>query len=207
MSIKLKMVRRGSFKANWYNTQNMCGVTESKNPTYHYVCEIECGTVLDAQGFMIDQLDVDRFFQVRFAASQRSPMGQMALSCERMAIACCEDVKYMVESHMMQSTGASEVHRIAVTISFNDTAAMTAEWKATDEQTCGSSGKKPSRKTPSRQRVSRASDSSEGAAAGRSKGPLAGESGGTGKSPRNPVCREPSGRYVFDADPDEWDGY
>src|SRR5579859_7836789 len=170
MAIKLKMVRRGNFTANWKTTENMCGVTESHNPTYNYVCEIECGTILDEHGFMIDQLDVDRYFQVKFAASRRNPNGVNALSCERMAIICCDDVKYMVESHMMKATGGSEVHRIAVTIFFNETAAMTAEWKATNENACGTTGRKPGRKTNRGQRKTGKRDSLSSSTAGRLEG-------------------------------------
>lgn len=170
MAIKLKMVRRGSFRANWSTHENMCGIALSSNPAYNYVCEIECGTVLDKHGFMIDQLDVDRFFQTRYAYSTREPGGHKARSCEVMAIECCDEVKYMVESHMMRATGGSEIHRIAVTIFFNDTAAMTAEWKASDENTCSTTGRKPSRKATRRQRGVGKTDSVPHSAAGRHEG-------------------------------------
>ena len=140
------MVRRGTFRANWNTTENMCGITLSTNPTYNYICEIECGTVLDQHGFMIDQLDIDRYFRKKFETFN----GVKALSCERMAIICCEDVKYMVESHMMKATGGSEIHRIAVTIFFNETTAMTAEWRASEN--CNTTGGKPDRKANGRQR-------------------------------------------------------
>jgi hypothetical protein len=169
MAIKLKMVRRGSFAENGVTTENMCGVTQSSNPTYNYVCEIECGTILDSHGFMIDQLDVDRYFQVKFAASLKNPQGVTGISCERMAIVCLEDVKYMVESHMMKSTGGSEIHRIAVTIYFNDTAAMTAEWKATDENVCGTTGRKPNRTSARGQRKTGEGNPVLSPAGGRSK--------------------------------------
>lgn len=172
MAIKLKMVRRGNFKANWTTSENMCGVTVSPNPTYNYVCEIECGTILDEHGFMIDQLDVDRYFQVKFAASHQQPSGVKALSCERMAIICCSDVKYMVESHMMKATGGSEIHRIAVTIFFNETAAMTAEWKALDENTCGTTSRKSGRKTTRGQRTPGKGDSVPSSEIGQLEGPV-----------------------------------
>lgn len=157
--MKLKMIRRGRFECHWRTTENMCGITSSNTPSYNYVCEIECGPVLDQHGFMIDQLDVDKYFQTKWSARAGGYTGHIALSCEKMALACVDDVKYLVEAHMMKAAGFSEIHRLSVTISFNETAAMTAEWSANDGQTCGSGSNKSNRKTSSRQRGAGKTDS------------------------------------------------
>lgn len=214
MAIKLKMVRRGSFRANWSTHENMCGIALSSNPTYNYVCEIECGTVLDKHGFMIDQLDVDSFFQTRYTYSMRKPDGHKARSCEVMAIECCEDVKYMVESHMMKATGNSEIHRIAVTIFFNETAAMTAEWKASDEKFCntlssGTASRKPGRKTNGRQRGVGKTDSVPRSTAGRHEGIVEEQPRRSALIKRILSGNELGGAFKSFKEPtdEQWDGY
>lgn len=90
---------------------------------YRYHCHIETADILDPHGFVFDQLKIDDYFQQKYGRSQP------AKSCERIAITACEDVKRMIEYHMLGHNGMSVIYRIAVTITVGDgPAQMTAEW-------------------------------------------------------------------------------
>jgi hypothetical protein len=188
--MKLKMVRKGTFQCYWKSTENMCGLSGSQAPSYNYVCEIECGPVLDKHGFLVDQLDVDKYFQEKY----RKGFPQPARSCERTAMECLNDVKYMVETHMMKSWGYSDIRRIAVTIFVNEVAAMTAEWSATDGKPLEGLDRKQNNKADGGQRSSNPADTLPRAANGRFQSKLEAKRGRDSVTAGNSdVRRVPSG--------------
>jgi len=133
--MKLIMKRVGKFECSWRNAENKCGVGEDLNPWYSYQCYIEADSrILDAHGFIIDQLDVDKYFQDKYKFARNAlgyPSFQPAAkSCEQIALASVRDIKQMVENHMHKTLGWSKLYCIRVTIGvlFNETATLTAEW-------------------------------------------------------------------------------
>lgn len=161
--MKLTMKRNGEFTCHWINADGMCGVGTELNPRYRYECNIETGDILDKNDFIIDQLDVDRYFQQKYG-KQFGVVVQpewdnrfgtfnytkhRARSCERIALDAVTDIKNMVETHMLSHSGMSVVYRIAVTISFGDQATMTAEWvPATVKQVANVKKVKPKPQDP-----------------------------------------------------------
>lgn len=129
--MKLVLQRRGSFRCHWASTGSVCGVNVEPTPTYEYLCKIETGVVLDKNGFIIDQLDIDKYFKTKY--SEGMDLGQRIKlfppkSCELIALDAVTDIKRLVETHMMKTTGASHLFKIAVTVRFGQDAQMTAEW-------------------------------------------------------------------------------
>jgi hypothetical protein len=122
--MKLTMNRRGEFRCNWRDTNNKCGVGLETTPKYTYYCHIETANILDIHGFVFDQLEIDKYFQKKYNKLQS------AKSCERIAVSACEDVKRMIENHMLDHNGLSVIYRVAVTIGLGEDgpADMTAEW-------------------------------------------------------------------------------
>jgi hypothetical protein len=121
--MKLTMNRRGEFQCKWSNTHNKCGVGPNTAPKYSYHCHIETADILDPHGFVFDQLKIDEYFTKKYSGNQD------AKSCENIAVSACQDIKRMIENHMLSHNGISVIYRIAVTISVGDgPAQMTAEW-------------------------------------------------------------------------------
>jgi hypothetical protein len=121
--MKLTMNRRGEFRCYWNNTHNKCGTGVQTAPIYSYNCHIETADILDPHGFVFDQLKIDEYFAKKYTGFQD------AKSCERIAVTACQDIKQMIENHMLGHNGMSVIYRIAVTISVGDgPAQMTAEW-------------------------------------------------------------------------------
>lgn len=131
--MKLTMKRKGSFRCDWTNTHNKCGIGTDTNPVYQYDCLIETADILDEQGFVFDQLEIDTYFQQKYAgrsliSGYANKTSHPAKSCEIIALDAVRDVKRMIENHMLGHSGMSLIYRIAVTISFGDQAMLTAEW-------------------------------------------------------------------------------
>ena len=61
--MKLILNRNGKFGYRWLSTDNMCGTIMTTEPVYNYACHIETADILDKHGFIMDQLDVDKYFQ------------------------------------------------------------------------------------------------------------------------------------------------
>lgn len=121
--MKLTMNRQGEFHAHWSDPHNKCGAGHDITPKYSYHCHIETANILDPHGFVFDQLKIDEYFVKKYSGYQN------AKSCENIAVTACQDVKRMIENHMLSHNGMSVIYRIAVTISVRDGAAqMTAEW-------------------------------------------------------------------------------
>jgi hypothetical protein len=122
--MKLTMNRRGEFRCNWTSTHNKCGTGPETSPKYSYYCHIETADILDPHGFVFDQLHIDQYFQERYSRYQS------AKSCEKLAVTACEDIKRMIENHMLSHSGVSAIYKISVTIGLGDNgpAQMTAEW-------------------------------------------------------------------------------
>src|SRR2546430_15256545 len=108
--MKLTMNRKGSFRCNWFDTANKCGLGPDKFPMYTYQCHIETADILDAQGFVFDQLKIDEYFQQKYRGQQA------AQSCERIAVSACGEIRRMIENHMLGHNGMSVIYKIAVTI-------------------------------------------------------------------------------------------
>jgi hypothetical protein len=122
--MKLTMDRKGKFQCNWLTTHRKCGAGADTKPIYEYRCIVETADILDSNGFIYDQLEIDTYFKNRYKRKQK------ALSCEYLAINAVMNVKRLIQSHLEKSgAGKSAIHRIAVTISLEDgPAQMTAEW-------------------------------------------------------------------------------
>lgn len=130
--MKLILNRKGEFPCHWLSTDNMCGTINTTEPIYSYDCRIETADILDKQGFIMDQLMVDDYFQKRYTHSEgryRQRQRHNAVSCEQIAINGVNEIKRMLEDHMLKETGISVIYKIAVTISFGPKhASITAEW-------------------------------------------------------------------------------
>lgn len=123
--MKLTMKRHGSFRCRWTSTNGKCGIGTDTTPIYTYACHIETADILDQNGFIYDQLQIDEYFQKKYNDGNYRP----ALSCEKLAVNAVNDIKYMIESHMLKNSGLSVIYKIAVTIGVdNGNASMTAEW-------------------------------------------------------------------------------
>lgn len=121
--MKLTMNRKGEFRCNWFSADNKCGTGSQLNPWYAYHCHIETADILDGHGFVFDQLEIDNYFKKKYGNVQA------AKSCERIAVDGCNDIKHMIENHMLGHNGMSVIYRIAVTIGTTDgPATLTAEW-------------------------------------------------------------------------------
>lgn len=81
---KLTMNREGSFHVK-ATGDNHCGVDEDLDIRYKLVCE--CAPSLDYRGFLFDQLHVADYFKT---------VRRSRLSCERLVIKCCQDLKKMI---------------------------------------------------------------------------------------------------------------
>lgn len=133
--MKLILNRKGEFPCHWLSTDNMCGTINTTEPIYSYDCRIETADILDSHGFIMDQLMVDDYFQKRYTHTPeerrgiRSRQRHHAVSCEQIAINGVNEIKRMLEDHMLKETGISVIYKIAVTISFGPKhASITAEW-------------------------------------------------------------------------------
>jgi len=129
--MKLTMNRRGNFRCNWSSADNKCGTGTELTPAYAYHCHIETADILDQHGFIIDQLEIDKYFQTKYYGNQPAWKTTPAQSCEKIALNAVNDIKRMIENHMLSNHGMSVIYRIAVTISLSDQsspAQMTAEW-------------------------------------------------------------------------------
>lgn len=122
--MKLTMNRKGTFTCNWSSIDGKCGIGPSLSPTYTYHCILETGNILDPNGFVFDQLLLDRYFNSKYAYIHKPQ------SCEKIATTACEDIKRMVENHMLNTSGVSAIYRISVTIGLgtDGPASLTAEW-------------------------------------------------------------------------------
>ena len=122
--MKLTMNRRGEFRCNWSDPHNKYGTGPDTAPKYTYHCHIETADILDPHGFVYDQLKIDEYFQQKYFHRQS------AKSCEKLAVSACEDIKRMIENHMLSHSGMSVIYKISVTIGVTgmDAAQMTAEW-------------------------------------------------------------------------------
>jgi len=135
--MKLIMNRNGDFTCNWSSMDNMCGTIATLNPVYSYSCVIETGDILDKQDFVFDQLNVDKYFQDKYKAAPYPPhtnsrdvRRHKPRSCERIAIDAVNNIREMLEKHMLGHADMSVIYRIAVTISFGPKhASITAEWR------------------------------------------------------------------------------
>lgn len=129
--MKLTLNRSGKFPCHWLSTDNMCGTIHTTEPIYSYNCIIETADILDKRGFVMDQLDVNNYFQKRYTQDKRGRQTKhAAVSCEQIAINAVNEIKHMLESHFLKNSGISVIYRLAVTISFGPgDASITAEWR------------------------------------------------------------------------------
>lgn len=121
--IKLTLNQSGFFDVYTDgNRSNQCGPLG--NSTNHYVVQIECrGNDLCAQGFIVDNTRLQRFFEHMFRRTESYP------SCEAMAVQACTEVAMWLQNEGREPT------RISVEIgpapNREVTASrVTAEWRA-----------------------------------------------------------------------------
>lgn len=126
-SLRFSMKRSGSFRANWIDTQNVCGVNPTTRPNYNYHCELETTDKLDDNGFIMDNLLVDKYFQSKYA----SYWPVMPLSCELIAKRAVENLVRMLEDH-----GQTPI-RVAVTVGGSTEAMLTCEWQQETKRKAG----------------------------------------------------------------------
>ena len=123
--MKLIMNRNGEFRCKWSSANGKCGADPVTAATYFYSCEIEASPTLDRNDFLLDQLDIDRYFQGRY------PIDHQPRSCERIALNAVNDILRIIGTHMAAEHGASAtdvIYRLKVSIGFDSRAVMTAEW-------------------------------------------------------------------------------
>lgn len=115
--MKLTLTRKGSFTVGeCHDDTTQCGMRGSRN--LHYSVAItSTERQLDSQGFIIDNNEIQRYFDEQYRKVARF------LSCEEIACAACEGLKKLVGSRRCRS--------IAVTIApYGTPAGLTAEWSA-----------------------------------------------------------------------------
>ena len=138
---KLIMRRSGTFLCRWNSTDGKCGTRDHLTPVYHYECVIEALPVLDQNGFLMDQLDIDKYFQNRYYGDQvptyslHNPTGTPShppRSCEQIALNAINDITYLLRGHLNKTHGAMDVGSIVksvrVSVGVDQQAVMTAEW-------------------------------------------------------------------------------
>ena len=138
MSTKLIMRRSGEFQADWAHGGGKCGTETNLQTTYFYDCTVEARPSLDKNDFLIDQLDIDKYFQNRYKSRRPSDqfLGYTIIkhsprSCERIALNAVNDIALMLNDHFMKhhdSPVGLIVTSLKVSIGFNQRAVMTAEW-------------------------------------------------------------------------------
>lgn len=135
--MKLIMKRNGNFKCNWRSADGKCGADTDLSPMYYYDCHIEAAAdILDSHGFIVDQLEIDRYFQQRYDGTPKNfrqpdvcpDFNHHPQSCERIALNAVVELKQMIEKHLIKETGVARLHKVSVSIGFNNLAVMTAEW-------------------------------------------------------------------------------
>lgn len=107
----LTLTRRGKFiVVTAKNDRHQCGIRGTRKLFYRV--ELTCpSTILDKNGFMVDQLDIDAMIQKRYSKMDKF------MSCELLAIDCANAVRKMVKV----------ARRVKVTIGSGKLAFMTAE--------------------------------------------------------------------------------
>lgn len=110
--------RRGFFATRFTTSTNQCG--SEGNQFFHYRCTITTGPKLDKRGFVIDNIDIQRYFEQAYASPQP------ARSCEQMAKAACYEL-----GRKMLAAGV-ELYDISVTILGGPNAQITATMDATE---------------------------------------------------------------------------
>lgn len=126
-ALKFSMKRSGSFRANWIDTHNVCGVNPTTRPVYNYNCELETTDKLDENGFIMDNLLVDKYFQANYA----SWLPVLPLSCELIAKRAVENLVRMLEDHDQNPI------RVAVTVGGSTEAMLTCEWQQETKRKAG----------------------------------------------------------------------
>lgn len=112
-----KMRREGQFLAKWSREETKCGPAEAQ-PIYQYACDIVAAPELNDSGFIIDNLEVHRYFLNTYGTR---PLP--AISCERMAAHGVKSIKRMCE------TEGVTLISISVSVSGMTGAWLTAEWR------------------------------------------------------------------------------
>ena len=108
------MRRRGSFVTRFTSRRNQCG-REGAN-IFKYECVIRTRNEwLDSRGFLIDNLDIQTYFEYAF-------VGVPGISCEQMAQKACN---HIVETLQYKNIKLASVE---VTIVGGADAALTATW-------------------------------------------------------------------------------
>lgn len=141
--MNLILKRAGAFHAQWESLDGVCGTAGDSTRNYTYECVIVAdAAVLDANGFIIDQLDVDAYFQNQYSGFKSDsskpttnyngyntkyaskPILYKPLSCERIAIGAVNDILKLVKNH------GCKVSRLSVPIALasSPVASMTCEW-------------------------------------------------------------------------------
>lgn len=133
MSTKLVMRRNGNFQCHWAHADGKCGADTNLSPKYFYECEIVAIPSLDQHDFLIDQLDIDKYFQTRYTPidDYETTYKSVPKSCERIALNAITDISVLLNRHFQANHGSSMeriVTRLRVSIGFNSQAVMTAEW-------------------------------------------------------------------------------
>jgi len=111
MPTTLTLTRRGSFQIFVAkNDQHQCGLRGTRK--LYYRVEVTCpDTELDEQGFMVDQLEVNRAIKLRYLKVDKF------LSCELLAVDIARMVSKMVKNPL----------RVVAMCGMSEKAYMTAE--------------------------------------------------------------------------------
>ena len=98
----LTLNRSGVFTVETVPGSDHCGTQRFQE--IRYQAEVKCGSKLDRRGFLIDQLNVDRFFQAQRKTNQ---------SCERYAMTLAHGLRVA----LMSENPNIEIHHLKLTLS------------------------------------------------------------------------------------------
>jgi hypothetical protein len=132
--VKLIMTREGGFVCHWITPHGKCGTSKDIRSTYFYKCVIEAKPVLDSNGFLFDQLEIDKYFQRRY---RDDPPGSVPRSCENIAMNAVADITNLLAVRMMEEHGApldKIIERLEVSIGADSQAMMTCVWEPPKKQ-------------------------------------------------------------------------
>jgi hypothetical protein len=117
----LILERAGTFKAStMISTTSKCGAMAMN--TYNYRVRIQATSqVLTPQGYVINNEEIQNFFDERFGEKAKP---WMACSCENMAQQSCKELTAILRMRKIR------LKLIRVTLEGSNGALITAEWKA-----------------------------------------------------------------------------
>lgn len=128
--MKMILRRRGQFVCHWKSAENKCASGDNLHPKYTYEVKLvlKDAARLDSHGFLMDQLGLDKYFQLRYIGVNG---GHEPKSCEVIArIAVLDIIDLFVQERGLPLYEVGDfLEKVSVTIGAGTPASMTAEWE------------------------------------------------------------------------------